>query len=244
VLYFSALAYCEYSGTGGIPLADTPDHLNTPRLIADSAGTTVWRWDQGEPFGNDVPNDNPSGAGAFDFPLRFPGQYADRETNLAYNWMRDYDSAIGRYVESDPMGLMAGLNTYNYVRGNPLFNVDPTGLAGARGGGSRGGYDDGTGDLLTDSWGRMCGNHAEEKIAEYVRQIQRAKDRLGPCQKKCYIVCSFAIQSELGECSITSFLDIFDFNEGCEYSFLTATRPGHWTCRRGVITGRANACCK
>src|SRR5437773_86841 len=57
-----------------------PDHLNTPRMIANSTGTTVWRWDQGEPFGNDVPNNNPSGAGAFDFPLRFPGQYFDRET--------------------------------------------------------------------------------------------------------------------------------------------------------------------
>ncbi len=62
-----------------------PDHLNTPRLIADATGATVWRWDQGEPFGNDVPNSNPSGARAFDFPLRFPGQYFDKETNTNYN---------------------------------------------------------------------------------------------------------------------------------------------------------------
>src|SRR5881409_1349303 len=89
-----------------------PDHLNTPRLIANSTGTTVWRWDHGEPFGNDVPNDNPSGAGAFDFPLRFPGQYFDRETNLAYNYFRDYDPAIGRYAQSDPIGLRGGANTY------------------------------------------------------------------------------------------------------------------------------------
>src|SRR4249919_108579 len=86
--------------------------LNTPRVIADSTGTTVWRWDQGEPFGNDVPNNNPSGAGAFDFPLRFPGQYFDRETSLAYNVMRDYDTGLGRYVQSDPIGLDGGLNTY------------------------------------------------------------------------------------------------------------------------------------
>jgi hypothetical protein len=25
-------------------------HLNTPRLVADATGTTVWRWDQAEPF--------------------------------------------------------------------------------------------------------------------------------------------------------------------------------------------------
>jgi RHS repeat-associated protein len=83
-----------------------PDHLNAPRMIADGTGTTVWRWDQGEPFGNDVPNNNPSGAGAFDFPLRFPGQYFDRETNLTYNVMRDYDTGTGRYVEADPVGTV------------------------------------------------------------------------------------------------------------------------------------------
>jgi RHS repeat-associated protein len=88
----------------------------------------VWRWDQGEPFGNDVPNNNPSGAGAFDFPLRFPGQYFDRETNLAYNYFRDYDPNIGRHVQSDPIGLVASLNTYAYVLNNPLSYVDPFGL--------------------------------------------------------------------------------------------------------------------
>jgi len=105
-----------------------PDHLNTPRMIADSTGTTVWRWDQGEPFGNDVPNNNPSGVGAFDFPLRFPGQYFDRETNLTYNYFRDYDPGAGRYVQSDPMGLDGGLNTYAYVESAPLADTDFYGL--------------------------------------------------------------------------------------------------------------------
>jgi RHS repeat-associated protein len=116
-----------------------PDHLNTPRLIADSTGRTVWRWDQGEPFGNDVPNNNPSGAGAFDFPLRFPGQYFDRETNLAYNAMRDYDPGIGRYVQSDLIGLSGGLNTFLYVNGNPILFADPTGLISPGGVGARAG---------------------------------------------------------------------------------------------------------
>jgi RHS repeat-associated protein len=105
--------------------------LNTPRLIADAAGTAVWRWDQQEPFGVNVPDENPSGLGAFEFPMRFPGQYANRETNLNYNYFRDYDPALGRYVESDPIGLQAGLNTYLYVSGNPLGLVDPKGLSGS-----------------------------------------------------------------------------------------------------------------
>jgi RHS repeat-associated protein len=88
----------------------------------------VWRWDQGEPFGNDVPNNDPSGVRAFDFPLRFPAQYFDRETNLSYNYFRDYDPGIGRYVESDPVGLEGGINTFAYVSGSPLARTDSLGL--------------------------------------------------------------------------------------------------------------------
>jgi RHS repeat-associated protein len=104
------------------------DHLNTPRLVADATGTTVWRWDQAEPFGSNPADENPSALGAFDLPLRLPGQYYDKETNLHYNYFRDYDPSIGRYVESDPLGLWAGLNTYAYVEGNPLIYSDPDAL--------------------------------------------------------------------------------------------------------------------
>lgn len=70
-------------------------HWLVSYLATNQAGTTVWRWDQGEPFGNDVPNNNPSGAGAFEFPLRFPGQYFDTETGTFYNINRDYLGAHG-----------------------------------------------------------------------------------------------------------------------------------------------------
>jgi len=105
-----------------------PEHLNTPRLVADSTGTTVWRWDQQEPFGNNVPVENPSGLGVFDLPLRLPGQYVDKETNLHYNYFRDYDPSLGRYGESDPIGLRGGINTYLYVWAMPLNGIDPFGL--------------------------------------------------------------------------------------------------------------------
>ena len=60
--------------------------------------------------------------------LRLPGQYLDEETGLHYNYFRDYVPSLGRYTQSDPIGLDGGLNTYGYVGGNPLRFVDVYGL--------------------------------------------------------------------------------------------------------------------
>ena len=104
------------------------DHVNTPRLVANQAQQTVWQRDSQEPFGDSLPDENPSGLGAFEFPLGFPGQYFDKETGNWQNGMRDYASALGRYVQSDPIGLAGGMNTYSYVDSDPLRFIDPRGL--------------------------------------------------------------------------------------------------------------------
>jgi RHS repeat-associated protein len=104
------------------------DHLNTPRAVYDANQQLRWMWEQTEPFGVNVPDENPSSLGTFEFALRFPGQYADKESNLHYNYFRDYDPSLGRFGESDPIGLRGGLNTYLYVHGEPLRRADVYGL--------------------------------------------------------------------------------------------------------------------
>ncbi|KRW62032.1 RHS repeat-associated core domain-containing protein [Pseudomonas sp. TTU2014-080ASC] len=103
------------------------DHLNTPRLATNHAGQEVWRW-KSNAFGEGSAVEAP-GSGLSAINLRFPGQYYDSESGLYYNYFRDYDPQTGRYVESDPMGLKAGLNTYGYVLGNPHRYTDPRGLS-------------------------------------------------------------------------------------------------------------------
>jgi len=104
------------------------DHLGSPRKITSQAGNIVWQW-LDKPFGDSPVNQDPDGNGvAFEYNLRFPGQYFDAETGLHYNWNRYYDPQMGRYITSDPIGLVGGMNTYTYVGGSPVNAVDPLGL--------------------------------------------------------------------------------------------------------------------
>jgi RHS repeat-associated protein len=57
----------------------------------------------------------------------FPGQYSDGETGLSQNGYRDYDPTMGRYIESDPIGLLGGANTYAYADNSPANYADPSG---------------------------------------------------------------------------------------------------------------------
>ncbi len=98
------------------------DHLGTPQILLSMSEEVVWQM-QASPFGEVTS----TGSGVSQ-PLRFPGQYADKSTGYSYNYFRDYDASIGRYIQSDPIGLNGGVNTFGYVRGNPILRFDPHGL--------------------------------------------------------------------------------------------------------------------
>ena len=99
------------------------DHLYTPRFATNNARQIAWRWD-GDGFGGEPAQD----LGA-EVNLRFPGQYFDSETGLHYNGFRYYDPGVGRYTQSDFIGLTDGLNPYLYSRANTLKYYDPDGKA-------------------------------------------------------------------------------------------------------------------
>jgi len=111
------------------------DHLGTPRAVRDSLDVTVWEWESlRSPFGDSPPDGDPDGDDeSFVLNLRFPGQYHDIESGFSYNTFRDYDPATGRYIESDPIGLAGGLNTYAYAEANPVKLSDPLGLSSGAG---------------------------------------------------------------------------------------------------------------
>jgi RHS repeat-associated protein len=89
-------------------------------------------------------------AGQVEVLLGFPGQYYDEETNNYYNYFRDYDPTTGRYLQSDPIGLDGGLNTYAYVGGNPMSFADPKGLIRWKGRFDYLGFDMGIGPIGWD----------------------------------------------------------------------------------------------
>jgi RHS repeat-associated protein len=116
------------------------DHLDTARVIVrNSDHAIVWRWDGAEPFGATPPGDNPSALGSYGYNPRMPGQVFDAESGNFYNWHRDYGPSIGRFVQSDPIGLKGGVNTYVYVGASPIGAVDLLGLLVEGGGGGGGG---------------------------------------------------------------------------------------------------------
>ena len=104
------------------------DHLGAPHVVTDGDGEIVWTAEY-QPFGKATVNEDPDGdLESYELNIRLPGQYYNEESGLHYNYFRDYDPGTGRYIESDPIGLDGGLNTFSYALNRPGRFVDPLGL--------------------------------------------------------------------------------------------------------------------
>lgn len=106
---------------GGQVYAVHADQLGRPESATNASRSIVWS-------ANNFAFDRQVVTEGFKFNLGFPGQYYDVETNTWNNGYRDYRADLGRYVESDPVGLTGGRNTYAYVAGDPISKRDPLGL--------------------------------------------------------------------------------------------------------------------
>ncbi|MEK9149169.1 MAG: RHS repeat-associated core domain-containing protein, partial [Candidatus Desantisbacteria bacterium] len=86
------------------------NQLHTPIAVTDEHGEVIWSAEV-EPYGLTKVSEEAK----IEFNLRLPGQYLDKETGLYYNRFRYYDPEIGRYIQSDPLGLEGGINLYAYA---------------------------------------------------------------------------------------------------------------------------------
>ena len=122
----------EYIYLGSLPVAELThgqvyyihdNHLGAPQKLTDAQQRIVW--DRiSEPFGKTFALKGDQTL----MNLRFPGQYHDAESGLDYNMFRSYDPSTGRYTQSDPIGLLGGINTYAYTENNPVNRIDQWGL--------------------------------------------------------------------------------------------------------------------
>lgn len=129
----------------GAHYAVSSDHLNTPRRLMSESGQVMWQWAYSA-FGetapttaakrfagpDTIPTTGMTTAMPVTFNLRYPGQYADSESGLFYNYFRSYNATTGRYSQPDPIGRDGGWNRFGYVEGNPLSFTDALGLQSDR----------------------------------------------------------------------------------------------------------------
>ena len=101
------------------------DHLGTPITAHNAKGEAIWTAEY-EAWGR-IRNETVSDGLKVNVPFRFQGQYYDEESGLHYNRFRYYDPQIGRFISQDPIGLMGGINLFEYAPNTTRW-IDPLGL--------------------------------------------------------------------------------------------------------------------
>ncbi|MFG0410010.1 RHS repeat-associated core domain-containing protein [Pseudomonas sp. FYR_11] len=127
--YASPDSYEPLARIDGMPGQEEIQHFHTnlaelPEQLTDTGGNSLWR-SHYQGWGNTWEEWH-SRNQKREQNLRYQGQYLDRETGLHYNTFRFYDPDIGRFTQTDPIGLLGGTNLYTYSP-NPITWIDPWG---------------------------------------------------------------------------------------------------------------------
>ena len=103
------------------------DQIGVPREMTDSQGKLIWKG-RYDAWGQLIHDSNRHAQRSTHQPFRLQNQYFDQETGLHYNFLRYYEPALGRFITQDPIGLMGGMNVYQFAA-NVQTWIDPLGLA-------------------------------------------------------------------------------------------------------------------
>ncbi|WP_041522402.1 RHS repeat domain-containing protein [Gilvimarinus agarilyticus] len=185
------------------------DHLGTPKALTS---TTVVRQADYTPFGELTET-----VSIVERPFRFPGQYFDGETELYYNYCRGYYPGLGRYVQSDPMGLFQYESDGGAMWGAWFEKNVPQSPIGPFGGvcGQAGTY---LATWIPDHVKKGC----EEHDRCYVGCAKSCKGE--SCRKKCDIALAghspfygYALYGGLGKAAFNAVKEKYKEQcEGCE----------------------------
>src|SRR5262249_3884816 len=134
--YVNALVLRDEDQGGAIVPADRlyaqqNANFNTTALV-NTSGEVVERYVY-SPYGEVTVLDAsgtpvPGNASAYGWSYLFQGGRLDGATGMYRFGVRDEKAALGVWAQRDPLGLKAGLNDYQFVVGNPVGHLDPTGL--------------------------------------------------------------------------------------------------------------------
>ena len=102
------------------------DQIGVPREMTDSQGKLLWKG-RYDAWGQLIHDSNRHAQRTTHQPFRLQNQYFDQETGLHYNFLRYYEPALGRFITQDPIGLMGGMNVYQFAENIQIW-VDPLGL--------------------------------------------------------------------------------------------------------------------
>ena len=125
---FVPFAFVDYDGLDAEPFDGRiyyvfTNQIGAPIRIEDGAGEPVWLAERYQAYGA---LELAPGA-RIECNLRWPGHFFDPETGLHYNRYRYYSPRLGRYIQTDPLGIAGGINTHA-APSNPVATVDLLGL--------------------------------------------------------------------------------------------------------------------